>query len=42
MNELSRQQRKARQITLNTVVVVIMILLISGFFRIQVAGGENR
>jgi len=41
VNELSRQQRKARQITLNTVIIVFMILLISGFFRIQVAGGEK-
>ena len=41
MNELSRQQRKARQITLNTAIIVTLILLISGFFRIQVAGGEK-
>jgi penicillin-binding protein 2 len=41
VNELSRQQRKARQITLNTAIIVTLILLISGFFRIQVAGGEK-
>ena len=41
MNELSRQQRKARKVTISSAIVIIMIFLLIGFFRIQVAGGER-
>jgi penicillin-binding protein 2 len=41
MNEISRQQRKSRQVIFNSTVVIIFLLLFIGFFRIQVAGGEK-
>ena len=41
MNELSRQQRKARQLVFNISVIFVFVILYIGFFRIQVAGGEK-
>jgi penicillin-binding protein 2 len=41
MNELSRQQRKARQLVFNTAVILLFLILYIGFFRIQVAGSEK-
>lgn len=41
MNELSRQQRKARRLVFNISVVFVFVILYIGFFRIQVAGGEK-
>jgi len=41
MNELSRQQRKARQLVFNISVIVLFVILYIGFFRIQVSGGEK-
>lgn len=41
MNELSRQQRKARQLVFNLAVILFFLILYIGFFRIQVAGSEK-
>jgi penicillin-binding protein 2 len=41
MNELSRQQRKARQLVFNISVIFIFVALYLGFFKIQVAGSEK-
>jgi penicillin-binding protein 2 len=41
MNELSRQQRKARQLAFNIFVIFLFVLLYFGFFKIQVAGSEK-
>lgn len=41
MNELGRQQRKSRQLTFNIVIIFVFAMLLVGFFRVQVAGGER-
>jgi penicillin-binding protein 2 len=41
MNELSRQQRKTRQIVLSSAVVLMLVILLTGFFRIQVTGRDK-
>ena len=41
MNELSRQQRKARQLVFNISVIFVFVLLYIGFLRIQVAGSDK-
>ena len=41
MNELSRQQRKTREIVFSTSVIILFVILYIGFFRIQVSGREK-
>ena len=41
MNELSRQQRKTRKLVFNFSVFFFFLILMIGFFRIQVAGSEK-
>jgi penicillin-binding protein 2 len=41
MNELSRQQRKARQLVFNIFVIFLFVVLYFGFLKIQVAGSEK-
>jgi penicillin-binding protein 2 len=41
MNELSRQQRKARQLVYNIFVIFLFVVLYFGFFKVQVAGSEK-
>ncbi len=41
MNELSRQQRKARQLVFNITIIFLFLALYIGFFQIQIAGSEK-
>jgi penicillin-binding protein 2 len=41
MSELSRQQRKARQLVFNVTIIFLFVVLYVGFFKIQVAGSEK-
>jgi penicillin-binding protein 2 len=41
MNDLSRKQRKSRQLASTFIVLLLFVMLFSGFFRIQVAGRDK-